>query len=184
MRKFIELMNEHDLAEIDLRQGDQRIRLRRGPEMVTMSSHAGACVGPQLRAVSSARAVRKRKAAEAAADESKCDCTSRARWSARSTRPRTRVAAVCQSRRSRGPGNDRVHRRSDESLQRDPGRMCWPNRRRAGQERRRRSNSISHCSALSQIERGQVSRVQVSNCGDPALRTRTLNFVRCISEFL
>jgi acetyl-CoA carboxylase biotin carboxyl carrier protein len=38
VRKFIELMNEHDLSEIDLRQGDQRIRLRRGPETVTMAS--------------------------------------------------------------------------------------------------------------------------------------------------
>ncbi len=38
VRKFIELMNEHDLAEIDLRQGDQRIRLRRGPETVTVSA--------------------------------------------------------------------------------------------------------------------------------------------------
>jgi acetyl-CoA carboxylase biotin carboxyl carrier protein len=38
VRKFIELMNEHDLAEIDLRQGDQRIRLRRGPEAVTMTA--------------------------------------------------------------------------------------------------------------------------------------------------
>ena len=38
VRKFIELMNEHDLAEIDLRQGDQRIRLRRGPETVTVST--------------------------------------------------------------------------------------------------------------------------------------------------
>ena len=34
VRKFIELMNEHDLAEVDLRQGDQRIRLRRGQEPV------------------------------------------------------------------------------------------------------------------------------------------------------
>jgi acetyl-CoA carboxylase biotin carboxyl carrier protein len=38
VRKFIELMNEHDLTEIDLKQGDQRIRLRRGPELVTMAS--------------------------------------------------------------------------------------------------------------------------------------------------
>jgi acetyl-CoA carboxylase biotin carboxyl carrier protein len=38
VRKFIQLMNEHDLAEIDLRQGDQRIRLRRGPELVTVAS--------------------------------------------------------------------------------------------------------------------------------------------------
>jgi acetyl-CoA carboxylase biotin carboxyl carrier protein len=32
LRRFVELMKEHDLAEIDLRQGDQRIRLRRGGE--------------------------------------------------------------------------------------------------------------------------------------------------------
>jgi acetyl-CoA carboxylase biotin carboxyl carrier protein len=38
VRKFIELMNEHDLAEIDLRQGDQRLRLRRGPETVTVAT--------------------------------------------------------------------------------------------------------------------------------------------------
>ena len=38
VRKFIELMNEHDLAEIDLRQGDQRIRLRRGPETITVGA--------------------------------------------------------------------------------------------------------------------------------------------------
>jgi acetyl-CoA carboxylase biotin carboxyl carrier protein len=44
VRKFIELMNEHDLAEIDLRQGDQRIRLRRGPETVTVASAPMAAV--------------------------------------------------------------------------------------------------------------------------------------------
>src|SRR5882757_9217304 len=38
VRKFIELMNEHDLSEIDLRQGEQRIRLRRGPETITMAA--------------------------------------------------------------------------------------------------------------------------------------------------
>jgi acetyl-CoA carboxylase biotin carboxyl carrier protein len=38
VRKFIELMNEHDLTEIDLRQGDQRLRLRRGPEAVSFSA--------------------------------------------------------------------------------------------------------------------------------------------------
>jgi len=43
VRRFIELMNEHDLSEIDLRQADQRIRLRRGPEVVTMAA-AGAPV--------------------------------------------------------------------------------------------------------------------------------------------
>lgn len=34
VRRFVELMYEHDLAEVDLRQGDQRIRLRRGQEPV------------------------------------------------------------------------------------------------------------------------------------------------------
>ena len=34
VRRLVELMKEHDLAEIDLRQGEQRIRLRRGAEPV------------------------------------------------------------------------------------------------------------------------------------------------------
>ncbi len=41
VRKFIELMNEHDLAEIDLRQGDQRIRLRRARD----NDHVGDACG-------------------------------------------------------------------------------------------------------------------------------------------
>jgi acetyl-CoA carboxylase biotin carboxyl carrier protein len=37
IRRLVELMNEHELAEIDLRQSDQRIRLRKGGEpIVTM----------------------------------------------------------------------------------------------------------------------------------------------------
>jgi acetyl-CoA carboxylase biotin carboxyl carrier protein len=32
VRRLVELMKEHDLAEVDLKQGDQRIRLRRGQE--------------------------------------------------------------------------------------------------------------------------------------------------------
>ena len=48
IRRFVELMNEHELAEIDLRQGDQRIRLRRGPETVTYTSGVGpAAMTPQ-----------------------------------------------------------------------------------------------------------------------------------------
>ena len=66
VRKFIELMNEHDLAEIDLKQGDQRIRLRR-PEAVTMS----AMPAMPMSAAPSAAAGSERKGAEPAADESK-----------------------------------------------------------------------------------------------------------------
>ena len=40
VRRFVDLMIERDLAEIDLRQGDQRIRIRRGGEpVVTTSEH-------------------------------------------------------------------------------------------------------------------------------------------------
>jgi acetyl-CoA carboxylase biotin carboxyl carrier protein len=45
VRKFIELMNEHDLTEIDLRQGEQRLRLRRGPEMVTVATQPTIAAG-------------------------------------------------------------------------------------------------------------------------------------------
>jgi len=33
VRRLVELMKEHDLAEVDLKQGDHRIRLRRGPQL-------------------------------------------------------------------------------------------------------------------------------------------------------
>jgi acetyl-CoA carboxylase biotin carboxyl carrier protein len=69
IRKFIELMNEHDLAEIDLRQGDQRIRVRRGPEVVSMGAVPMAAAGP---AASSGRsAVGESKGAEATVDDGK-----------------------------------------------------------------------------------------------------------------
>jgi acetyl-CoA carboxylase biotin carboxyl carrier protein len=34
IRELVELMKEHDLSEVDLRQADQRIRLARGPQGV------------------------------------------------------------------------------------------------------------------------------------------------------
>jgi acetyl-CoA carboxylase biotin carboxyl carrier protein len=34
IRRLVELMNEHELAEIDLRQSDQRIRIRKGGEII------------------------------------------------------------------------------------------------------------------------------------------------------
>jgi acetyl-CoA carboxylase biotin carboxyl carrier protein len=46
VRKFIELMNEHDLAEIDLRQGDQRIRLRRPEAASVAAAPAMPVLGP------------------------------------------------------------------------------------------------------------------------------------------
>ena len=37
IRRLVELMNEHELSEMDLRQGDMRIRIRRGSEPVVTS---------------------------------------------------------------------------------------------------------------------------------------------------
>jgi acetyl-CoA carboxylase biotin carboxyl carrier protein len=69
VRKFIELMNEHDLAEVDLRQGDQRIRLRRGPETVTVA--AMPTVSAPAVASATASASGDRKAPEPVIDDSK-----------------------------------------------------------------------------------------------------------------
>ena len=41
VRRLVELMKEHDLAEIDLRQGDQRVRIRRGGEPLVVASPGG-----------------------------------------------------------------------------------------------------------------------------------------------
>ena len=47
VRRLVELMNEHELAEVDLRQGDQRIRLRRGQDpVVSLAAPAPAPASP------------------------------------------------------------------------------------------------------------------------------------------
>jgi len=40
VRQLIELMEEHDLAEIDLKQGDHGVRIKRGGEVVPVSAPA------------------------------------------------------------------------------------------------------------------------------------------------
>jgi acetyl-CoA carboxylase biotin carboxyl carrier protein len=47
VRQLIELMKEHDLNELDLRQADNRVRIRRGGEVVAYSAPAPVMVGPQ-----------------------------------------------------------------------------------------------------------------------------------------
>lgn len=68
VRRFIELMNEYDLAEIDLRQNDQRIRLRRGPEMVTVAGAA-----PSLAPQAAGEAARPNTAAAASSAEASAE---------------------------------------------------------------------------------------------------------------
>lgn len=69
VRKFIELMNEHDLSEIDLRQNDQRIRLRRGPETVAYGAMPAMTSGPMPAGGQSGGG--ERKTSDAPADDSK-----------------------------------------------------------------------------------------------------------------
>ena len=40
VRRLIELMKEHDLSELDLKQADNRVRIRRGGDVVTYSAPA------------------------------------------------------------------------------------------------------------------------------------------------
>lgn len=49
IRRLVELMNGHDLAEIDLRDGDLRIRLRKHREPVVVSSAPPAHYQPEHR---------------------------------------------------------------------------------------------------------------------------------------
>ncbi|NOY41736.1 MAG: acetyl-CoA carboxylase biotin carboxyl carrier protein [Planctomycetes bacterium] len=46
IRRLVELMNDHDLGEVDLKQGDQRIRLRRGVDPVVTMPAVPAVAAP------------------------------------------------------------------------------------------------------------------------------------------
>jgi len=46
LRELVELMEDHDLSEIDLRQSSQRIRVRRGPDAPTVSMMPGPAILP------------------------------------------------------------------------------------------------------------------------------------------
>ena len=61
VRRLIELMKEHDLSELDLKQADNRVRIRRGGEVVAYSAPAPAAARP---AVSAAAAPAQESAAD------------------------------------------------------------------------------------------------------------------------
>lgn len=46
VRRLVQLMNEHELSEIDLRHGDMRIRIRRGEQTVISPLPAGPAYSP------------------------------------------------------------------------------------------------------------------------------------------
>src|SRR5262245_15206774 len=47
VRRLVELMKEHDLSEIDLKQGEQRVKLRRGYDPVIAMPAGGMMAAPQ-----------------------------------------------------------------------------------------------------------------------------------------
>lgn len=71
VRRLVALMNEHDLSEIDLRQGEQRVRLRRGAEQAVVAAvPAAPAVAPAAAAPAPAAASPAPAAAPAPAAES------------------------------------------------------------------------------------------------------------------
>jgi acetyl-CoA carboxylase biotin carboxyl carrier protein len=48
VRRLIELMKEHDLSELDLKQADNRVRIRRGGEVVAYSAPAAPVARPAV----------------------------------------------------------------------------------------------------------------------------------------
>ena len=46
VRKLVELMDEHDLGEIVLQQGEQKMKLRRGPEPAIIAATPAAPAAP------------------------------------------------------------------------------------------------------------------------------------------
>jgi acetyl-CoA carboxylase biotin carboxyl carrier protein len=66
IRRLVELMTEHDLSEIDLREGELRIQLRRGSDPVVTT---GAARGATPTAAAPAVAVEAGAAAAAKADD-------------------------------------------------------------------------------------------------------------------
>ncbi len=66
VRQLIELMKEHDLSELDLRQDENRVRIRRGGEVVTYSAPAvAAAPAPALQPAAPAAPVTASDASDA-----------------------------------------------------------------------------------------------------------------------
>jgi acetyl-CoA carboxylase biotin carboxyl carrier protein len=72
IRKLVELMKEHDLSEIDLRESRQRIRLCRGPKEPIRAAQAAPASSPPPPTSSAAPPAPKATAAEANVTVIKC----------------------------------------------------------------------------------------------------------------
>jgi acetyl-CoA carboxylase biotin carboxyl carrier protein len=109
IRRLVELMNEHELAEIDLRQADQRIRLRKGGEVIETT------VAPRPAAAPATPAAGGAAPAAPPSDEGLLIVKSPMIGTFYvSSSPDT--PAVCQGWRSRRPHLDHLPDRSHEGL--------------------------------------------------------------------
>ena len=97
IRRLVELMNEHELAEIDLRQADQRIRLAQGGRADRHRSRASPPPRPPRPRRRRRGRPRRRRGRRRPGRDQEPD----GRHVLRLVQPRD--AAVCQSRRPRRP---------------------------------------------------------------------------------
>lgn len=63
VRRLIELMKEHDLSEIDLKQADHRVRIKRGGEVI--ATHSAPTIQTAARSAGAAGATAPQSAADA-----------------------------------------------------------------------------------------------------------------------
>ena len=137
IRRLIELMNEHDLQEMDLRQGDTRIQLRRGGENVVT---AGPGPVPQpvpapVYVPASAPASAAPSPPAAPADDPNATVIKSPMVGTFYSAPDPDSAPYVEGWRSDRQGNDGLHRGSHEGLQRDSGRSRRHDHGRLGRER-------------------------------------------------
>jgi acetyl-CoA carboxylase biotin carboxyl carrier protein len=65
VRRLIELMKEHDLSELDLRQADHRVKIRRGGDVVAYSAPVATAPAPLAAAPAASAAAAQPAAADA-----------------------------------------------------------------------------------------------------------------------
>ena len=135
VRDLVQLMIDHGLAELDLRQHGQTIKLRRDGVVGSAPAMPMPVAQPAAMPVAAAAPA----AADSAPDEDLHVITS-PMVGTFYCRPQPGVRFVRESRTGRIGEYDDLHHRSDEGVQRNRGRGVWNDRRCAGRKTKKRSN--------------------------------------------
>ncbi len=167
IRKLIELMKEHDLAEIDLRQSQQRIRLCRGPQGVPVVSMPPGAMVPATMSAPAPLADRRPPVRPLPLPDRPppmstvpISSSSSRPWSVLSIPDRIPTPKTLSKSQRPIPRFGRLHYRGHESLQRDSGRGAREDR--CGSRQKRRGRRFRK--ALFKVD----TRVKVANY-DPCL---------------